>query len=297
MTNLLGLPIFPDELTLIYYVSYCFDQLNLRYTTIKLYLSGLRHFCILDKGIDPFIQNNGNPLIQLPLYLRSIKRLQTPLPKKRKPITAEVLRSMFSVLSYGLFDPYTDCLFAACASLAFFAFLRCGEFCVSASFDPTVNLTASDIIWDDDAHTSFSIRLKRSKTDPFRQGIMIPLSRLDGDDPICPVRNMSKYWTLRSKLPFPPEGPFFVHDNVALTRCKFIAWTRQVLSHTSHSQEGFSGHSYRAGAATSCANAQIEDHLVKTLGRWASDSYQRYITTTRESISIAHKAMSRSPSV
>ncbi|VDI02263.1 mediator of RNA polymerase II transcription subunit 24 [Mytilus galloprovincialis] len=43
----------------------------------------------------------------------------------------------------------------------------------------------------------------------------------------------------------------------------------------------------RIGAATSAGKAKIEDHLIKTLGRWTSDSYIRYIRVTPASIKTA----------
>ena len=41
----------------------------------------------------------------------------------------------------------------------------------------------------------------------------------------------------------------------------------------------FSSHSFHNGAATSTASVGVLDHLIKTLGRWSSNAYQRYIRT------------------
>ena len=54
--------------------------------------------------------------------------------------------------------------------LAYFGFLRCGEFIVSKTFQHDVNLTFDDVrIFDD----HLTLHLKQSKTDPFRKGITI----------------------------------------------------------------------------------------------------------------------------
>ena len=38
-----------------------------------------------------------------------------------------------------------------------------------------------------------------------------------------------------------------------------------------------SSHSFRIGAATTAASAGIPDRTIRTLGRWSSDCYRRYI--------------------
>ena len=40
---------------------------------------------------------------------------------------------------------------------------------------------------------------------------------------------------------------------------------------------GYSGHSFRAGAATTAAKAGVEDSVIKALGRWESSAYLIYM--------------------
>ena len=44
----------------------------------------------------------------------------------------------------------------------------------------------------------------------------------------------------------------------------------------------FNGHSFRIVAATTASASGLEDSLIRTLGRWESDAYRRYIKIPRE---------------
>jgi hypothetical protein len=66
---------------------------------------------------------------------------------------------------------------------------------------------------------------------------------------------------------------------------------RELLKRTQHTNSYITGHSFRIGAATSAAKARIEDHLIKSLGRWTSDSYTRYIKTPDSAIKHAQQSM------
>ena len=87
-------------------------------------------------------------------------------------------------------------LWGACC-LGFSAFLRAGEFTVPsrAAYDPSVHLSVEDVAIDTRAAPSIiRLRLKQSKTDPFRQGVDIHLGKTDSD--LCPVTACWHIWRL-----------------------------------------------------------------------------------------------------
>jgi hypothetical protein len=60
-------------------------------------------------------------------------------------------------------------------------------------------------------------------------------------------------------------------------------------------KQSFAGHSLRRGGATSLALRGVPDHLIKVLGRWRSDCYQRYLETPLSSIKEALAKMAAVP--
>ena len=84
-------------------------------------------------------------------------------------------------------------LWAACR-LGFFCFLRTGEIVAPGEreYDLAVHLTREDIAVDSWKNpTKLWVRLKQSKTDPFRKGILLHVGKTASD--LCPVVAVMNY--------------------------------------------------------------------------------------------------------
>jgi hypothetical protein len=91
------------------------------------------------------------------------------------------------------------------------------------------------------------------------------------------------------------RDPLFVTaSGDALTRNCFLSLLRETFTAAAISYNEYTGHSFRIGAATSAATTLIGDHMIKTLGRWKSDSYCRYIKTPASTIQAAQISLSSS---
>ena len=91
---------------------------------------------------------------------------------------------------------------------------------------------------------------------------------------LCPVAAVLAYLARRGSTP----GPLFIlADGSPLSRQRLVLELRQALSASGITCDAFSGHSFRIGAATTAAAKGIEDSAIRTLGRWRSDAYHRYI--------------------
>ena len=170
-------------------------------------------------------------------------------------------------------------LWAACC-LGFFGFLRSGELTApeDREFDQGQHLSFADMAVDNPAKpTTISVRIKQSKTDPFRRGVTIFLGRTDL--PLCPVAALLVYLAVRG----PGEGPLFrFKDGRALTRSRLVAVVRDALARAGLKPEDYSGHSFRIGAATTAAACGVSVDTIKTLGRWRSQAYQLYARLPRK---------------
>ena len=163
----------------------------------------------------------------------------------------------------------------AAASLCFFGFLRSGEITIPSdkAFKETRHLNFKDIAVDNLSNPkALWVRIKASKTDPFRRGVDVFVGR--SSCPLCPVAAMIDYVVIRG----PGPGLLYrFHDNKPLTRSRFVEQVKAALTKAGIDSSHYSGHSFRSGAATTAASKGINDSTIKMLGRWKSEAYQLYI--------------------
>lgn len=182
-------------------------------------------------------------------------------------------------------------MFWAVCNLAYFGFLRSAEFTVPnlASYVLAIHLGVADVAVD--SHLSPSclrLRIKASKTDPFRKGCFLHIGK--GEFPLCAISSLLPYLTLRGDA----SGPLFLfRDGRPLSRPLLTSWLHGILS-AAGIQGNFSSHSFRIGAATVAARNGIPDHQIQALGRWTSSAYLLYIHTPAESLSRLSKQLSLS---
>ena len=168
----------------------------------------------------------------------------------------------------------------AAVTTAFFGFLRSSEYVSPQThkYDPESTLCFEDITY---RHPNFHIRIKTSKTDPFREGCTICISPSRAQ--ICPVRNLLTYINQRKVK----TGPLFTYtDNSLLTRRRLNSLLKNAIPSSNASP--VSSHSLRIGVATTAASGGFPRWLIQQLGRWTSDCFRSYIqipTKTFEHVS------------
>ncbi len=223
-------------------------------------------------------------LPRLHYVLRGIRKAEASKAgpvRERRPITPDLLRKIRGVWNPRAEEHNILMLWAACC-LAYFGFLRVGEFTVPTdeAFDASVHLSWGDVRVDSVAHPSrVEVRIKASKMDHFRQGVSVFLGKVASD--ICPVGALLAYIVRRGATP----GPFFrLEDGRPLTRQRLVAAVKDALEKAGVPPGKYNGHSFRIGAATTAAARGVEDSMIKTLGRWKSLAYLEYVKIARSQL-------------
>ena len=166
-------------------------------------------------------------------------------------------------------------LWAACCT-AFFGFLRVGEMTVPSqdAYDSSIHLSLDDVALDSrTTPTILWLKIKQSKTDPFRKGAKLCLGRTESV--VCPIKALLPYLAIRRSAP----GSLFISESgVSLTRAQFKTLLSAALKRAGLDHSKYNTHSFRIGAATSAKAVGIADHI-QMLGWWRSTAYQGYIKT------------------
>ncbi len=123
------------------------------------------------------------------------------------------------------------------------------------------------------------LRLKRSKTDIKHTGVQIILSATGG--PTCPVAALRR---LFKHVKRPASAPLFMLSNTAFSRTPVISILKSRLAQAGLSETGFSGHSFRKGAAQHASDQGMLDSQIQKLGRWTSNSFQLYFEKSSETL-------------
>ena len=246
----------------------------LSYRTIKVYLFAVQHHSLMFGYPIRFVE-----MQYLFHVLRGIRRMQgsSLIRPPRAPITVSHLWIMFGFLSASQFSPHNKAMWKSVVLTAFFGLLRVSEFtCAPRSFDPACHLSPTDISFNRD-YSMMYIRIKASKTDPFRVGITIRIAAIPNHQ-LCPVTAMRQYLRFRSNT----QGPLYIFDNGAfVNRAFLVAFLQISLPGVSH----INTHSFRIGGASAALSAGATDALIRAMGRWSSDCYHRYLRIPDHTIS------------
>ena len=271
---------FPvSEPLLCYFVTYLARE-GVAPSTVRTYLAAVRHAQIMRGHPGP---RELSSLPRLRLVQNGVRRERAltgqPQTRQRLPITPTILRQIRPLaLRQGTSAGFQETLVWTAATVCFFGFFRAGEITVptTSAFDAATHLSWGDVAID---VTGMALRvfLKRSKTDQYGRGTEVFLGATGND--LCPVEAVRAYVANRGAAP----GAFFCTEGGApLTKARFVELVRSALTRAGVPVVGYSGHSFRIGAATTAAQARIPDSTTQALGRWTSPAFLEYIRTPRE---------------
>ncbi|XP_077870385.1 uncharacterized protein LOC102807950 [Saccoglossus kowalevskii] len=194
--------------------------------------------------------------------MQGIKR-HHGVPKRVKlPITIALMRILKdTVANHPTICNHDKAILWSAFTLAFFGFLRVSEFVAPASttFDPQCTLLTTDIT----CNTDLVIALKASKTNPFRRGCNIIIA--PSQSSVCAVQAYQAYKALHSSVAHLPAFQFA--NSTFLMRQAVSNHIQDLLTRASVPDVNcYTTHSFRSGAATTAADANLPDWLIKALG-------------------------------
>ena len=279
-----NLPMFPaNEELLMKFVAYLAQ--SIKHSSIKCYLAAVRHLHIrMGYKLDL------TKFVRLQLVCRGVKRSQGDHPRVRLPITIHHLHLFYALLAVPYTQHFDSLMVWAAMTLAFFGFLRLGELTCNSKFSPEIHLAPRDVrFFPHQGNPDFmTLGIKASKTDPFRSGHTITIGKTGL--PLCPISAMQKYLQARDTS----SGPLFIYSSgTPLTKTALVSETRALLSRSGFNASHYAGHSYRIGAATTAASAGLPTWLIKTMGRWSSDCYERYVRVPHSVLSDVSKTLAK----
>jgi hypothetical protein len=252
---------------LLLFIAYCSNN-GLAASSVATYISGIGHF----HKIHGLSDTTTSFLVVK--SLEGLRRIQGgPAQDLRAPITLPLLESLIASLKHVCTNKYEQVLFSAAFSVAFFGLLRVGEFTT-----PSSNYSGQRLLLVNDVHISdntMQLCIRWSKTDQYGLSTTISIRATGGL--YCPVSNMQIY--LKNRTHF-SNNHLFVHFNAkSLTRYQFTSVLRKTLQFI-NAPMFIRSHSFRIGGATYFASQGVSDEQLKSMGRWKSSAYTRYIRLT-----------------
>jgi hypothetical protein len=203
--------------------------------------------------------------------LQGAKKLSAK-PDVRLPITVDILRQSILAVDATSESSYQRSLLKAMYLLAYFAFLRVGEFTTDPGSISTHVLMKQDVeLQSTSLGTSILVTMHHYK---HSMGRHANLRIMPQPDIICPVSALRTYYDVRGNVP----GPLFIlSDGLPVTRSYFATNFNIALQWANLDSRYYKGHSLRIGAATTAAAMGMTDVQIQVMGRWRSNAFKRYI--------------------
>lgn len=254
------LAIDPTEDTLSFFVMFMGSHINPH--SVDNYLLGI--YSLLEEFY-PQVRNARRSRL-VSRTLKGIKRRYGVPVRRKLPLSRSDLGTVLTSLPSPAH--HDDLLFAAQLLDGFYGLLWLGELVwpdnPSLRSDSKVTRRTSVVI----AESYHSFVLPTHKADRQFEGSTIVIHRTDSEDA---HGTFLSYLASRDKC-FPFHSSLWIRSNGTIpTRAWFISRLRNFFP------ESISGHSLRAGGATSLAAAGVTADRIQAMGRWSSDSFHIYV--------------------
>jgi hypothetical protein len=266
--GLLSFIFAPTEAVVSLYVS--FLSRSQQYGAVKNSLKGLQRL-LLARGWSGHLSHFWS----VQQALTGLRRLGKGVVRKL-PITPFVLMKVLGVLD--LASNFEVMVFTSML-IAFAAFLRKANVCAASTSLTHVQraLLRQDVVIDLQQYCLI-ITLRFMKNAQFKESVHRVVVAGNRGHPLDPVQ----WWiTYTQRVPAPQSAAAFgFMENDAykpLVHTQFVTWVKQLIKRSGIDNSGFSGHSFRRGAASFSFLCGLPETMIKELGAWRSQVYQVYL--------------------
>ena len=254
-------PITPTVNTLSFFIVYM--SAHIRPDSVVVYLAGVCNR--LESEFPEVRQHRTNPIVKR--TLAGCLRRARQQPSRKPPLD---LTNLYHVLRLTTPAPsHDELLFAALLGTGFFALMRLGE-----------------LVWPDSIQlqsyhkvilrqtlaidtNGYSFTLPTHKTARLGHGNTILVRAFPASPNPVPI--MLHYVRSRDHLFYSSPELWLTGDGHVPTRAWFTRRLRKACGME------FSGHSMRAGGATTLALSGTPPYVIQAIGRWASEEWQKYV--------------------
>ena len=238
-------------------------------SSVRQYLNVIRLLHI-EQGLPNPLEDN----FPVRSVLKGVDRLRGSPPKRKLPITPELL-----IAFHGMLDMANDfdfVFFCACL-IAFFTFFRKSTL-LSQSLkvhDKNRNLCRSDArICAEGA----VIKVKHSKTIQLHEReLSVPLAPAGGI--LCPVKAVVRLLVRYRSLP--GDAPLFSYisrgKHQCLSHIEFVKKLKSLVSRCGLNEKDYSGHSFRRAGCTFAWQNGVSAQHIMAQGDWKSDCWLKYV--------------------
>ena len=116
--------------------------------------------------------------------------------------------------------------------------------------------------------------MNSSKTDQYGKKETLQISK-NIEKKMCPFQNIELFLEMRPKI----KRPLFIHlSHIGVNCFQFCSILKSAIRFAGYNPGQYNTHSVIIGAATTAVMLGKTDDQIKQMGRWKSNTFQKYIT-------------------
>lgn len=213
-----------------------------------------------------------------PTLSESVRRLLLGARKLRPsvdlrfPICKATLHKLVDALPHITSSFYLRALLKSLFLVCFHGFFRVGELIQTNQASHTV-VHLSDLFFyvTNESNRSMKVLLRHSKNKDTSGTTAVNIA---AKSTYCPMEATRQYLIHRGTN----EGPLYILPGpLCFSRAMFDTQLKKCLKFVGLNPDVYKGHSFRIGACTEAAALGWSDAQLRSLGRWKSDAFKKYI--------------------